>query len=106
MSSWTRVCTVAELAPGTRRTVAVDGALVLVVNVAGELFAVEDVCTHDGAPLGDGSVDGEVVVCPRHGARFCLRTGAVLAPPAYAPIATFPLRVSDGVVEVRDPRWD
>ncbi len=106
MSSWTRVCTVTELAPGTRRTVDVDGALVLVVNVAGELFAVEDVCTHDGAPLGDGSIEGDAVICPRHGARFCLRTGAVLAPPAYAPIATFPLRVSDGVIEVRDPRWD
>lgn len=106
MSDWTRVCTLAELGPGSRRTVDVDGALVLVVNVAGELFAVEDVCTHDGAPLGDGSVDGTAVVCPRHGARFCLRTGAVLAPPAYAPIATFPLRVSDGVIEVRDLRWD
>jgi 3-phenylpropionate/trans-cinnamate dioxygenase ferredoxin subunit len=106
MSEWTKVCALDELAPGTRRTVDVDGALVLVVNVGGELFAVEDVCTHDGAPLGDGTVEGDAVVCPRHGARFCLRTGAVLAPPAYAPIATFPLRVRDGVVEVRDPRWD
>jgi len=106
MSEWTQVCRLDELPPGQRRTVDVDGALVLVVNVAGELLAVEDLCTHDGGTLGDGTVDGDAVVCPRHGARFCLRTGAVLAPPAYAPIATFPLRVRDGLVEVRDPRWD
>ena len=106
MSAWTVVCPLAELPPGSRRTVDIDGALVLVVNSGGELFAVEDVCSHDGAPLGEGSIEGEAVVCPRHGARFCLRTGAVLAPPAYAPIATFPLRVTAGVVEVRDPRWD
>lgn len=106
MGAWTRVCPLAELPPDSRRTVDLDGALVLVVNSGGELYAVEDVCTHDGAPLGDGGIEGAVVICPRHGARFCLRTGAVLAPPAYAPIATFPLRVIEGIVEVRDPRWD
>lgn len=106
MSEWTAVCPLAELPPGGRRSVEVEGALILVVNAGGQLYAVEDVCTHDGAPLGEGGIEGDAVVCPRHGARFCLRTGAVLAPPAYAPIATFPLRVQDGMVEVRDPRWD
>ncbi len=106
MSEWTKVCPLAELGPGARRTVELDGVLALVVNVDGRPFAIEDVCTHDGAPLGDGAIEGDQVVCPRHGARFCLRTGAALAPPAYSPTACFPTRVVDGVVEVRDDRWD
>jgi 3-phenylpropionate/trans-cinnamate dioxygenase ferredoxin subunit len=106
MSAWTRVCPLAELGVGERRTVELDGVLALVVNVAGSVLAIEDVCTHDGAPLGDGAIEGDQVVCPRHGARFCLRTGAALTPPAYSPTACFPTRVVDGVIEVRDHRWD
>jgi 3-phenylpropionate/trans-cinnamate dioxygenase ferredoxin subunit len=79
---------------------------VAVFNVGGELYAIEDVCTHDGGQLTGGTVEGDQVVCPRHGARFCVRDGAALTPPAYSPTATFPLRVVDGVIEVRDPRWD
>lgn len=106
MSSWTRVCPLSDLPPGARRGVELDGVQALVVNVAGTVLAIEDVCTHDGAPLGDGAIEGDRIVCPRHGARFCLRTGAALTPPAYAPTACFPTRVVDGVVEVRDDRWD
>jgi len=106
MSEWVAVCRTEELPPGERRTVDLDGVLALVVNVCGALHAVEDVCTHDGAPLGEGRIEGDQVTCPRHGARFCLRTGAALSPPAYSPIACFPVRVVDGRVEVRDHRWD
>ena len=106
MSDWVAVCRVTELPPGAHRVVELDGALALVVNAAGQLLAVEDVCTHDGGDLASGTFEGEQVICPRHGARFCLRTGAVLSPPAYAPTAVFPVRVVDGVIQVRDPRWD
>lgn len=106
MSEWVVVCPLSELPIGARRTVEVDGTLALVVNVAGTLLAIEDICTHDGAPLGDGEIEGDQVICPRHGARFCLRSGAALTPPAYAPVARFPTRVVDGRVEVRDDRWD
>jgi 3-phenylpropionate/trans-cinnamate dioxygenase ferredoxin subunit len=51
-------------------------------------------------------VDGDQIECMRHGARFCIRTGAVMAPPAYEPVAKFPVRVEGGVVQVRDDRWD
>jgi 3-phenylpropionate/trans-cinnamate dioxygenase ferredoxin component len=51
-------------------------------------------------------VDGDEVICPRHGARFCIRTGEALSPPAYEPVPTFPVRVTDGMVQVRDDRWD
>ena len=51
-------------------------------------------------------VDGDQIECPRHGARFCIRTGEVMAPPAYEPVAKFPVRVENGEVQVRDDRWD
>jgi 3-phenylpropionate/trans-cinnamate dioxygenase ferredoxin subunit len=61
---------------------------------------VEDVCSHDGAELAGGPVDDHQVICPRHGARFCLRSGRALTPPAYEPVRTFQTRVVDGQVEV------
>ena len=89
------------------------GRFVAVYVVQGEYFAIEDLCTHDGEPLADAPVEqdsesdvamgarGPVVVCPRHGARFCLRSGAVLCPPAYEPITTLALRVADGHLWIR-----
>ena len=106
MSDWTPVATVDELPPGSRRVVDVDGVSVAVFNLGGSYCAIEDVCTHDGGELASGDVRGDEIVCPRHGARFNLRTGAVTAPPAYSAVNTFPVRVSAGWVEVRDPRWE
>ena len=86
--------------------VEVDGVEVAVFNIDGEYLAIEDVCTHDGGELACGDLVGDVIVCPRHGAKFSLRTGEVLAPPAYEPVATMAVRVEGGVVQVRDSRWD
>lgn len=106
MSDWIPVCPLSELPHGEHRVVDVDGAQVAVFNLRGELYAIEDVCTHDGGILTGGPVEGDEIVCPRHGARFSIRTGEALAPPAFEPTATFPVRVQDGVVQVRDDRWD
>lgn len=106
MSDWIDVAPADEFKPGTWHVVDIDGAMVAVFNVAGHYYAVEDVCTHDGGELAGGDLEGAEVVCPRHGARFCLRTGTALTPPAYDPIDTFPTRIEDGVVQVRDDRWD
>ena len=106
MSEWVTVARVDELAPGQWRTVDVDGAQVAVFNLDGGYYAIEDVCTHDGGQLTGGSVEGAEIVCPRHGARFCIRTGAALTAPAYEATARFPVRIEDGVVQVRDDRWD
>jgi 3-phenylpropionate/trans-cinnamate dioxygenase ferredoxin component len=81
--------------------VEMDDALIAVFNVDGRFYAIDDICTHDGGGLAGGAVDGDQVICPRHGARFCLRTGAALTPPAYEPVRTYETRVVDGVVEVR-----
>lgn len=106
MSDWVTVCRSDELAPGQWRVVDVDGVFIVVVNVGGEYFAIEDVCTHDGGDLATGGVVGDVITCPRHGARFCVRTGAALSPPAYEPTAKFPVRLEGAAVQVRDDRWD
>jgi 3-phenylpropionate/trans-cinnamate dioxygenase ferredoxin subunit len=106
MSGWVDVCPAAELAPGAHRVIDVDGAKVAVFNLDGELHAIEDVCTHDGGELTGGAIEGEEIVCPRHGARFCIRTGEALSPPAYEPTAKLPVRVENGVVQVCDDRWE
>jgi 3-phenylpropionate/trans-cinnamate dioxygenase ferredoxin subunit len=106
MPDWVTVAKVGEIAPGSFRAVDVDGTSVAVFNVGGEFFAIEDVCTHDGGQLTGGTVEGDQVECPRHGARFCIRTGAALIAPAYEPTAKFPVRIENGEVRVRDDRWD
>jgi 3-phenylpropionate/trans-cinnamate dioxygenase ferredoxin component len=106
MSGWVDVAAENEIPPGAWRTIDVDGTDVAVFNLDGAYYAIEDVCTHDGGVLTGGAVEGDVIVCPRHGARFSIRTGAVLAPPAYEDVATFPVRVEAGTVQVRDARWD
>jgi 3-phenylpropionate/trans-cinnamate dioxygenase ferredoxin component len=98
---WVPVAPAASIPAGDYTSVEVDGHFVAVFNVNGEFLAVEDVCTHDGEGLAGGELDGDVVVCPRHGARFCLRTGAALTPPAYEPVRTYATRIIDGMVEVR-----
>lgn len=106
MSDWVAVCSLEELPPGTHRIADVDGAQIAVFNLGGQIYAIEDVCTHDGGVLTGGPIEGDQIVCPRHGARFCIRNGEALTPPAYEPVATFPVRVENGEVQVRDARWD
>jgi 3-phenylpropionate/trans-cinnamate dioxygenase ferredoxin subunit len=106
MADWVKVAAVGEIPAGGCKVADVDGTAVAVFNVGGDYFAIEDVCTHDGGELASGTIEGDQVVCPRHGARFCLRTGEALSAPAYEPTAKFPLRVENGVIEVRDDRWD
>jgi len=106
MSDWFGVAPVDALPPGERQVVDVDGVNVLVVNLGGEFFAIEDNCPHDHLPISDGTIEGDEITCPFHGAKFCLKNGEVKAPPAYENIASLPVRVENGIVQVRDNRWD
>jgi 3-phenylpropionate/trans-cinnamate dioxygenase ferredoxin component len=106
MSDWIDVIDQNALADGEHVVVDVDGTDVAVFKIEGRFYAIEDVCTHDGAEIASGELDGCEIVCPRHGARFCVKTGAVKAPPAYEDIDTFPVRIENGRVQVRDNRWD
>ena len=96
------VCPVEELPPGTVKVVPAGSLEIGVYNCGGALYALEDRCSHDDGPLCEGEwEEGDCqVICPRHGARFDIRTGQALTLPAYLPVETFPVRVEDGVVKV------
>jgi 3-phenylpropionate/trans-cinnamate dioxygenase ferredoxin subunit len=91
-----------EIPPGTTKKVTVDGVELLLCNVDGDVYAIEDVCTHDGGPLDQGELQGCRIMCPRHGAMFDVTTGAALTPPAVVPVGTYPVRVEGDDVLV-DP---
>jgi 3-phenylpropionate/trans-cinnamate dioxygenase ferredoxin component len=99
------VCPVEELPPGSLKIVPAGHTIVGVYNCAGELFALEDRCSHDDGPLveGDWEPDRCVVVCPRHGANFDIRTGRPLTLPAYEPVETYAVSVDDGMIFVDVP---
>lgn len=106
MSDWVNVAEEKDFPPGTFRCVDIDDVLVAVFNLDGEFHAIENVCSHEYAELTDGEIEDNEIVCPLHGARFDIRTGEALTPPAYEPVAKLPVRVDGGVVQVRDDRWD
>jgi 3-phenylpropionate/trans-cinnamate dioxygenase ferredoxin subunit len=87
--------------PGSCQVFEVAGREIAVANVAGRLYAIDNVCTHDGEELASGPIEGDEIICPRHGARFCLKTGAALSPPAYEPVKIHEVRVADGRIAVR-----
>jgi 3-phenylpropionate/trans-cinnamate dioxygenase ferredoxin component len=96
------VCPADELQPGQSRIVEVDGRKVGVFNAGGELYAIEDRCSHDDGPLAEGEFDPErkTVECPRHGSLFDITTGRPKTLPAYMPVDTFSIRVEDGVIKL------
>jgi len=106
MSEWINVAPPGAIAPGEWEVVELEDTVIAVFNVDGEFHAIEDVCSHEEATLTGLPLEGDQVICPRHGARFCVRTGEALTPPAYEPVHVFPVRVEAGIVQVRDDRWD
>ncbi len=97
---WIGLCSVAEVIDSGHAVREIEGRYIAVYHVGGSFYAIADECTHDGGSLDDAAVEGLEVICPRHGARFCLRTGAALSPPAYTPVATYPVRTSGDRLEV------
>ncbi|MEP6633154.1 MAG: non-heme iron oxygenase ferredoxin subunit [Luteimonas sp.] len=101
-----RVCAASELLPGETR-VAWDGDTpILVLNYDGDLYALEDRCSHEDFELSAGSFNAEdaTIECVLHGAKFDVRDGRALGPPAYAPVIKFPVKLEDGSVWTRDDR--
>ena len=94
------VARVGDVPPGRVKTVSVNGHRLALCNVEGTFFATQDLCTHDGGPLGEGELIDHEIECPRHGGRFDVRTGDVTALPPMFPIKTFPVRVQGDEVQV------
>lgn len=93
-----------ELPNGERLFLEIEGRAIVIFNIAGELFAIGDICTHDDGPLGDGDLEGYNIVCPRHGAEFDVRTGKVMQMPAVVDIPAYPVKVVDGMIQVGIPK--
>ena len=86
MSSFVKVANRAELPPGGKKLAEIDGRAIAVFNLDGTFYAIDDVCTHDGGPLAEGELIGCEIECPRHGARFDVRTGRPMCMPAIEPV--------------------
>ncbi len=93
-----------ELPSGERLFVDIADKPIVIFNIAGQFYAIGDVCTHDDGPLGDGILEGNNIVCPRHGAEFDVRTGRAMQMPAVVDIAAYPVKVVDGIIQVGIPK--
>ena len=99
-TNWLDVGSAEEIPDGGYEIVETDEVVIAVFRIDGSFYAIEDVCTHDGEELTGGPIDGDQIICPRHGARFCIRSGKALTPPAYEDLPTFAVRVVEGRVQV------
>ncbi len=100
---WVYVAQADAILEGTATVVEADGRRMALCNTSEGFYAIDDICTHDGGSLDQGTLEGYAIECPRHGARFDVRTGKVLALPAARPVRTYPTRVKAGSVEVEVP---
>jgi len=93
-----------ELPAGKRLFVTIEDKSIVIFNVAGNLYAIADLCSHDNGPLGDGDLEGDEVICPRHGARFDIHTGKTRGLPAVVDIPAYPVHVREGMIEIGIPK--
>jgi 3-phenylpropionate/trans-cinnamate dioxygenase ferredoxin subunit len=100
------VGSVEELKAGGRLFIEIDEKSIVILNVAGQYYAIADVCSHDDGPVGEGDLEGYEIICPRHGARFDIRTGNVLALPAFVDIPAYPVRLAGDQIEIGIPSDD
>jgi len=103
LSEFVKVARVEDVPPGGRIWHEFEYETVIILNVDGEFYCIADLCTHDDGPLEDGPVDGHSIECPRHGACFDIRTGAVLTLPATVAIPTYLVKVEDGDIYIENP---
>lgn len=93
-----------ELPNGERLFVEVEGKSIVIFNIADQIFAIGDICSHDDGPLGDGDLEGYNIVCPRHGAEFDVRSGKVMSMPAVVDIPAYPVKVEEGMIQLGLPK--
>jgi 3-phenylpropionate/trans-cinnamate dioxygenase ferredoxin subunit len=94
------VAKASDTPPGTISVHEVEGVRIALCNVNGRFYAIDDLCTHDGGPLDQGELEGNLVECPRHGAKFDVETGRAVVLPAVMPVKTYPVTVDGDDVKV------
>lgn len=103
-AEFVEIAPTSDLPNGERLFVEIEGKAIVIFNIAGQFFAIGDICTHDDGPLGDGDLEGFTVVCPRHGGEFDVQTGKALQLPAVVDIPAYPVRVMEGMIHVGVPK--
>lgn len=97
---WINVAAEVEFSNGDCKVVTEDKLNIAVIRIDNEFFAIEDRCPHAGAALSPGQIQCKEIICPRHGARFSLKSGKALCMPAHEPVKTFPVQVVNGIVQI------
>ena len=100
MSKFVKVAAKSEIAYQSAKCVEVEVKRIALFNLAGEFYAIDDSCTHRGGQLSEGSIDGEAVICPLHGARFNIKSADVISPPAPTGVTKYTVRVTGDAVEI------
>jgi nitrite reductase/ring-hydroxylating ferredoxin subunit len=100
-NDFVKVAATKDIQPSQMKEVEVAGEKVCVINIEGEFYAIDNVCTHEGGPLAEGTLEGYEVECPWHGSRFDVRTGEVINPPAETPQPLYEVKVEDNNILVR-----
>ncbi len=103
MTEFVKVAAIDEIKPGQRKIIDFEDITVALLNVDGDYYCIEDVCTHDGGPVAEGELDGFVIECPRHGALFDIRDGRVLSMPAVVPVPTYEVRIEGKDIVIASP---
>jgi 3-phenylpropionate/trans-cinnamate dioxygenase ferredoxin component len=102
-AQWVDVGAAQDVTAAHGLSIEIDDVALIVARCGADLYAVEDRCTHDGESLAGAEIETCQIICPRHGARFCLKSGAALTPPAYEPLRTFSVRVEAGRILLQRP---
>jgi len=100
MDNWIDTVLAEDLKSGEHHVMVINDTTIAIFNIDGEIFAIEDCCTHQGLPLSDGYVGQGQITCPFHGAQFCLKTGAALSPPAFEKLNTFESRIENNMIQL------
>jgi 3-phenylpropionate/trans-cinnamate dioxygenase ferredoxin subunit len=100
MPRWISVFSVDDVENGQHRVVDIDDTEVVIFKVDNDFFAIENVCSHDGGEIGSGALENGEIICPRHGARFCIKTGDVKSPPAYEGVESYAVRTENNIVHI------
>jgi len=96
-----KLAEISDIPKGSTLSCNLDGKNIAVCNVDGSFYAIEDICTHDGGALDQGTLEGHIITCPRHGATFDVTTGAALSMPAVVPVKTFSLEIESDVIYIQ-----
>ncbi len=100
MPQWITIAQDSELSEGDRKAITVENTPILLIKTESTYYAVHNLCTHESLPLTEGALEGTTLICPFHGASFCIKTGAVKSPPAFADLETYPTRIEGQWIQI------